>query len=67
MATVRVLPLPDGTDQRSSWQVQKSGRRVSTHVKKTAALREAKRAADSGDSVYIHGTNGEVLDERTRR
>lgn len=60
MATIRVLPLPDSVDQRSSWQVQKSGRRVSTHTKKSAAVSRARREARSGDAIIIHKTNGQI-------
>jgi hypothetical protein len=58
MATYRVTPLPDGVDQRGSWQVKKNGRRVSTHLKKSAAKREARRKAGPSDSVVLHRTDG---------
>lgn len=58
MATYRVTPLPDGVDQRGSWQVQKNGRRISTHIKKSAALRKARRKASSKDNVLQHRTDG---------
>lgn len=67
MATVTVAPLPDGTDMRSNWQVKKSGRRVSTHTKKSAAKRRAKREASSGDTLKIKRTEGTVQDTRTVR
>lgn len=67
MATVRVQPLPDGTSMRGSWQVKVSGRRVSTHVKKSAANRRANREASPGDTVYVHRTNGTVQDVKTAR
>lgn len=65
--TVRVLPLPDGVDMRGNWQVQVSGRRVSKHLKKSAAKRRAKREASSGDQLVIEGTNGQIIDSRTVR
>lgn len=65
--TVRVQPLPDGVDMRSNWQVKVSGARVSSHLKKSAAKRRAKREADTGDRLVIHGTNGQVLDDRRVR
>lgn len=58
MATYRVTPLSDGTDQRSNWQVKKNGSRVSTHVKKSAAKRTARRKAGDGDEVLLHRTDG---------
>lgn len=61
MATYRVIPLPDGVSQRYGWQVQKNGRRISKHEVKSAAKRKAKRKAGPGDSVVIHGLNGQVL------
>lgn len=61
MATYRVIPLPDGTSQRGSWQLQKNGRRVSTHIKKSAAKRKAQRKAGSNDSVVTHRTDGTVM------
>lgn len=61
MATYRVLPLPDDVDMRSNWQVQKNGRRVSQHTKKSAAEREARRQAGSNDSVILHRTDGTVM------
>lgn len=65
MATIRVQPLPDGVSMRGNWQVKKSGGRVSTHVKKSAAKRRARQEASDGDTLYIHGVGGQVLDERT--
>lgn len=67
MATVAVRPLPDGVSQRSNWQVVKSGRRKSTHTKKSAAKRKAKQLASAGDSLKIHRQNGQVQDVRTVR
>lgn len=58
MATYRVTPLPDGVDQRYGWQVQKNGRRISKHLKKSAAKRKARQKAGSGDSVVVHRTDG---------
>lgn len=67
MATIRVQPLPDGVDQKMSWQVKKSGERVSSHLKKSAAKRKAYEVGSSGDDLFVHGTGGEVLRERTMR
>lgn len=61
MATYRVTPLPDDIDQRYGWQVKKNGRRISTHTKKSAAKRKAKRKAGSNDSVVLHRSNGTVM------
>lgn len=61
MAIVQVTPLPDGVDQRSNWQVVKDGRRVSTHTKKSAAKRKARRIAGATDEVVISGTGGRFL------
>jgi len=61
MATYRVTPLSDGVDQRYGWQVQKNGRRVSKHTKKSAAKRKARREANGSDSVVIHRTDGTVI------
>jgi hypothetical protein len=61
MATYRVTPLSDGVNQRGSWQVQKNGRRVSTHIKKSAAKRKARREAGAMDSVVVHRTDGTVM------
>lgn len=61
MATYRVLPLPDGVDNRRSWQVKKNGRRISKHEKKSAAKRKARRKAGRNDSVILHRTNGTVM------
>lgn len=60
MATYRVMPLPDGVDQRYGWQVQKNGRRVSKHTKKSAATRKARSLAGAMDSVVKHRTDGTV-------
>jgi len=67
MASVKVMPLPDGTSLRGSWQVKKSGRRVSKHRKKSAAKRRAKREAMSGDKLFIYRKNGTQQDVRTVR
>jgi len=67
MATVKVKPLPDGTSLRGSWQVTKSGGRVSKHRKKSAATRRAYREADAGDTLYIIRADGTVQDVRTVR
>lgn len=61
MATYRVLPLDDGVDQRSSWQVTKNGSRVSTHIKKSAAKREARRRAGPADEIIVHRTSGTII------
>ena len=61
MATYRVTPLPDGTDLRGSWQVQKNGQRISKHLKKSAAKRRAMREAGSNDSIVVHRTDGTVM------
>lgn len=61
MATYRVTPLPDGVDQRYGWQVQKNGRRISKHTKKSAAKRKARREASGSDSVITHRTDGTVM------
>lgn len=61
MAVYRVTPLPDSVDMRSNWQVQKNGRRLSSHTKKSAAKRRARREAGPGDSVVIHRTDGTVI------
>jgi hypothetical protein len=61
MATYRVTPLPDSVDQRYGWQVKKNGRRISTHYKKSGAVRKAKKKANRGDSVIKHRTDGTVM------
>lgn len=61
MATYRVTPLPDGTSQSYGWQVQKNGRRISKHYKKSGAKRAAKRKASSSDSVVVHRADGTVM------
>jgi len=61
MATYRVTPLPDGTDQRYGWQVQKNGSRVSKHHKKSGAKRKANREADMEDSIVVHRLDGTVM------
>lgn len=65
MATYRVQPLPDGTSLRGNWQLKKSGKRVSKHLKQSAAIDKAYRKASEGDTLIIHKTDGEVRDERT--
>lgn len=61
MATYRVTPLPDGESQSYGWQVQKNGRRVSKHYKKTGAKRKAQREAGRNDSVVVHRKDGTVM------
>jgi len=61
MATIRVTPLPDGESLRGSWQVQKNGRQVSIHRKKTAAKRAARSKADRMDSLVFHRKDGTVM------
>lgn len=65
--TVTVAPLPDGTNMRGNWQVKVSGGRVSRHTKKSAAKRNAKKEANSGDTLKIKRLNGETQDVRTVR
>lgn len=55
-----IKPLPDGVDQRSSWQVTKDGQRVSTHTRKDAAEAEARRRANDGDQIRYHRTDGTI-------
>jgi hypothetical protein len=61
MATYRVLPLSDGVSQRYGWQVQKDGRRVSKHHKKSGAKRKARSLAGASDSVVMHRIDGTVM------
>lgn len=53
-----VRPLPDGVAQRSNWQVQQSGERVSTHTSKRAAENAARRTAAQGDRIVLHRVDG---------
>lgn len=61
MATYRVTPLPDGESQAYGWQVQKNGRRVSKHYKKSGAKRKARQKAGVSDSVVVHRVDGTVM------
>lgn len=61
MATYRVVPLPDDVSMRGNWQVKKNGRRVSSHTKKSAAKRTARRKADDSDNVVLHRMDGTVM------
>lgn len=61
MAIIQVIPLPDGVDQQSNWQVVENGRRISTHTKKSAAKRKAKSRAGPHDQVIVSGTSGRFL------
>lgn len=65
MTTYSVAPLPDGVEQRGSWQVKAGGRRVSTHLKKSAAKRMARRKAGSGDELVIMRTDGTIQKRRS--
>jgi len=65
MATYTVLPLPDSTSMRGSWQVKKGNMRVSKHRKKSAAKRRAKREASMGDTIRIHRLNGTIQNTKT--
>jgi len=65
--TIAVRPLPDGVDQRSSWQVRINGTRKDTHTKKSAAKRRARELAREGDTIQIHRTDGTVQDRYTYR
>lgn len=65
MATLKVKPLPDGTSMRGNWQYVKSGARQSTHRKKSAALRKAKREASAGDKLVIMRLDGTIQDQRS--
>jgi len=65
MATYSVLPLPDSTSMRGSWQVKKGNRRVSKHRKKSAAKRRAKREASMGDTIRIHRSNGTIQNTKS--
>jgi len=62
---IEVLPLPDGVNQRGSWQVVVSGKQHSTHTKKTAAKTEARRVASPGDVIEIRRTDGSVQSSTT--
>lgn len=60
MPTVAVMPLPDSVSMRSNWQVKRGSRRVSTHTKKSAARRKAKRVAKQGDTIKIYRMDGTI-------
>lgn len=64
MATYRVVPLPDGTTLRGSWQVKKDGQRISKHRLKRAAERKARSEAGPNDRVEVHGTDGRIQGTR---
>lgn len=61
MATFSVVPLKDGVDMRSNWAVKKNGSRISSHTKKSAALRKARSKASAGDRVVVHRTDGSIM------
>lgn len=67
MATIRVKPLADGVDQRSSWSVTKNASTKSTHVKKTAASTRARTIASEGDTLIVHRTDGTIQSRQTVR
>lgn len=68
MAEYRVTPLPDEVDQAYGWQVKKVGvGRKSTHFKQSTAIDKMYEAADSGDTLYIHRTNGTLREKRVKR
>lgn len=67
MAKFTVKPLPDGTSMRGNWQLKRSGRRVTKHRKKSAAIQKAYRKASSGDTLEIKRLNGTTQDVRTIR
>lgn len=52
--TIRVKPLPNG----DGWQVLVSGARKSTHRKKSAAKRRAKREMRAADTLHVHKQTG---------
>jgi hypothetical protein len=60
-----VRPADDGHDMRGNWET--TGRGSSTHVKKTAAIREARKRAKEGDTLEIRRTDGTVQDRKTIR
>lgn len=62
MAVYRVTPRDDDTDTRQSWKVHKDGvGMVSSHTKKSAAKRKARREAGEGDSIVLHRVDGTVM------
>lgn len=61
MGTYRVKP--DG----SGWVVSKNGRTVSNHRKKARAKMKAKQQSSGGDTLVIHGANGQIINRRQRR
>lgn len=64
MARVLVSPAADGTDIRSNWEVLKPGSKTTSHTKKSAAKRRAKRIASSGDTLEIRRTDGTIQERR---
>jgi len=65
MATIKVLPLDDGVDMRSNWQVTKSGTRKETHTKKATAKSTARTTASKGDTIVIYRTDGTIQTKST--
>lgn len=55
--------LPDG----SGWVVEKMGRTVSKHRKKSRAVQAARKKASSGDKVEVRRANGTVQKVTTVR
>lgn len=65
--TIRVKPLPDGVDQRSSWQVTVDGARKDTNTAKAAAKRKAREVAREGDVIVLYRTDGTIQERSTYR
>ena len=61
MGTFRIKP------SGSKWIVTQNGSTVSTHRKKSRAKQKAKSKSRSGDMLVIHGSSGQILNQRRRR
>jgi len=62
-----VRPRTDGQDFQGSWMVHKGNKMKTNHTTKEAAINEAYRRANKGDTLRIHRQDGTIQDTRTVR
>jgi len=66
MAQYHVLPRKDGVAFQKSWKVERNESKLTDHTTKSAAKNKADREANIGDTVVIHGMNGQIQDSYTK-
>lgn len=60
-----VHPTPDSGNAKTVWRVSRNGSGVATYQTQQAAIDEARRRSNQGDTLIVHGSDGQIRDQYT--